>query len=1021
MHHDGLSESIYFGVLGSLECFDSGRPKALRGPAQERMVAYLLLSRGTVAPISRLIEAVWDEDQPDTAAHQVRKMISDLRQRLPGLQDRLSTVGPGYRLTIDESEIDHGRFLAGLRSAREVLGGSGNQMRRAIGHLTTSLALWRGPLLDGQGGILLQSIANTIEERRIAALEQLFDLHITLGDEGPVLAGLREAVSVYPTRETLRGQLMLALYRAGCQVEALEEFHRLRRVLDDSYGVEPGHDLGELYQRILRADPALSASRSPAVLSGIPAPVAEESRIEALNDLVPVNILPYDLHDFTGRTQTLELILSLATHPGSGPRPVVVTGMGGSGKSALVIHAGHQLASRYPDAQLYLDLQGFTPGASPMSVHAALAVLLGALGIPDGSIPADLQTRAALWRSTTQRMRFLLVLDNVADANQVRPLFPNSSHCLVLITSRRLLPDLDGAVPVSLGMFSGAESKELLGRILGPDRVRAEATVAEELAGLCGHLPLAIRLSAARLQRRTHWSLQQLVDKLVERSRALTELAIGDRSVQACLSMSFEVLSAGQQSALLMLAAVPGPEIGEHAVGVVLGVDQSEAEELLETLLDAHLITQHAPDRYSLHDLVRAFAVARAEAHNPGLAEDAMARAMGYYARASEQACALLFPGRAGHPVPMESASASTLRLIDDTAALAWFDTEFRAMAAALALAPPSVAPADVYRLARNLVFYQHMKGLTDGLTEVAEIGLEAARGLPDGRFVRIALANLATAQWSAGRLTESLVPLREALQLAEAVGDEPTQISILNRLNACHERLGEYDYCEKLLARALDLLAENPAPQEEATTRNALGVLHLVRGDTAEAVRQCGLARALGAGVDVGTRINVLNTLAEANLAASDLDVAQDCLTEAADLDTRAGQIQAGTNTLCQLAELSLARGSTADAERYADLAIRRLDKGATLSVHWCLTYSTAARVALAAGDLDRARDCYATAAQAAQQSSYRFEEARALRGLAAVADAVGDRSTADARRASAERILAELGIQPVRRAQSW
>lgn len=1005
MHGEPAILPLYFGVLGSLQCRVGEDPVPLRGPMQERLLTYLLVSRGQVVPVSRLVEAVWDEEFPDTATHQVRKMVSDLRRRIPPLRERLTTAGPGYQLALDEDDLDHGRFLAGLRLTQEALRGGPRQPRRAIGHLSASLALWRGPLLDGQGGALLRSISHTLEERRVAAFEQLFDLRLKLDESDAVLPALREATAEYPTRETLRGQLMLALYRAGCQAEALEEYHRLRRVLDESYGVEPGADLGVLYQRMLHADPEL-APRTAAPSGPDPAAAPES--------WPPVNTLPYDLHDFTGRAEPMAVIQSIATGRGrgAGPRIIAVGGMGGSGKSALVVHAAHRLTGWYPDAQLYLDLQGFTPGVMPMSEYEALAVLLAAVGVPDGSLPTDPRARVALWRTTTRRLRFALVLDNAADASQVRGLLPNSPECLVLITSRRLLLDLDGVVPVRLDMLTLSESVELVERVLGRERVQAEPEAARQLAELCGRLPLALRISAARLQQRVHWSLGQFVEKLSERSRTLAELAVGDRSLEACLSTSFDVLEPALGAALVVLGTLPGTEFGESTAAAALGLGLAEAEAALESLLDAHMIEQPAADRYSLHDLVRDFAAGQARSGHAESTGEALARLLDYYARATEHACGQLFPGRTEHPLAADAGCLPVPRLVDGEAALAWFDIEHRAICAAVAVEWSPASAAAVYRVARNLVFYQHMRGLTDALANSASIGLAAARALGDHRLIQAGLANLATAQWSVGRFGDAVAPLQEALDLAERAGDERGQISILNRLNACHERLGEYRRCEEMLRRILGLLAANPAPQEEAITRNALSVLHLVRGEFDAAVRECELALELGVGVDTGTRINLLNSLAEVHLAGPRPEQAESRLAEALELERRTGRTQAGTNTLCQLAELSLARGDVKRANQYANEALNRLNEGPRLSVHWCVTYSTAGRVGLADGRLGYARECYTSALDAAEQSGYWLEAARAHTGLAAVASAAGDEAAAAEHGAAAARISAELDI---------
>ncbi|MEW9513659.1 AfsR/SARP family transcriptional regulator [Streptomyces bacillaris] len=1011
MVEDASHQKLDFRILGSLECYLDDAPVRLRGKLQERLLVYLLLRRNQVVPLARLVEAVWDDDCPETAWHQIRKMVSDLRRRLPPLKGFLTTTGPGYRLALADDCVDQGRFEAGIGLARVAL--REGRQRRALGHLGSALALWRGPLLDEPGSLLLRTSSEALEEQRVNALEQFFDIHLTLGESDTVLDELWEAVSDHPARETLRGQLMLALYRQDRQAQALDEYHELRRVLDKTHAIEPGPVISTLYQRILRGDPDLAGPRA----------VAPDITAAETDEPSEINTLPYDLPDFTGRNQVLDILHAVGSRPftappgrrtddvgNGGPRIVAIDGMGGSGKSALAIHAAHQLAFLYPDGRLYLDLQGFTPGSQPMSAYEALAILLGSMGIPDASISTNAKLLTARWRSMTSRRSLLLVLDNAVSAAQVRALLPHSAESLVLVTSRRRLSDLDGAIALSPGMLSPAESVALLEGVLGQARVRAERDQARRIARLCGYLPLALRLCAARLLHRTHWKLEQLADRLAEQPRVMDELSSGERSLSACLSTSYKALDAPHRTVLTQLGDTPVSDFDSHTAAAVLGTGLVETEHLLEGLLDAHLLEQRARGRYSFHDLVRAFAMDQLREQEAD-SDESLDRLMNYFARVSDLACTQLFPGRAGHDEGGAEARAAS-PIVDSESALAWFDVEQRGLLALLRAGARTPRHDLTSKIARNLVFYLHMRGTAEALRESADIGLAAARALGDGQQIRISLSNMGVALWRLGKFNEAVRLLEESLSLAEEAADKPGQVSTLNRLSACHERMGRYAEAEVVLLRALALLRNHPASQEEATACNSLSTLHAIRGNFADAVAHAERALRLGTEVDTSTRINLLNSLAIALLGKDDPDAAGEHLGQALVLDRQMGGTQAGLHAQVLLAETYVVRNDLRQAWDRIDKVLRQLDGGTRLSVHSCAALRTAGRIRLALDDASRAREYCTIALEFAEATGYRLEAARAHAGLAAAARHERRLQAAAEHEATAAEIFDALGL---------
>ncbi|MCT9081113.1 AfsR/SARP family transcriptional regulator, partial [Streptomyces fulvoviolaceus] len=639
-----MGEDVSFAILGPLEVRAGGLRLRLGGRVPTRVLTTLLLEPCRMVPVPRLVEAAWGGEPPATAAHQVRKAVADLRQRIPDGPSLIVTDGPGYRVDVTREQLDLSVFSDRLREARDLL--EAGRSVAAADRLRAALGLWRGPVMPGAGGSVIAAASVVLEERRLAAVEQLMELRLALGESRELIGDLRELVAEHPLGESFRGQLMLALYRSGRQAEALAEYGSVRELLVEELGVDPGPQLAKLYEGILRDSPELAAPETavaeagliPAAQDGAPQPGPETAQFT----------LPHDLTDFAGRGQELTRLLEYATPSQDGTagtvRIVAVDGMGGSGKTTLVVRAAHRLAEAYPDGRLYVDLRGFTPGEQPLHPATVIGVLLRTLGVAGERIPDDLDDRGALWRATLANRKVLLVLDNAADVAQVRPLLPASPGSLCLVTSRVRMVGLDGAEWLSLGVMSPSDSLELITGVLGEERVDAEPEAAAELAALCGNLPLALRIATARLRNRPLWTVRHLVDRLGDEARRLDELKAGDRSVEATLQLSYQALDDEHRGAFRLLGLHPGVEMDAHSAAALLGSGPCEAEDVLEHLLDMHLVEQHTIDRYTFHDLVRSFAQ-RLGKRDADEGRAAFGRLLDYYVTLTEEACRLLYPG----------------------------------------------------------------------------------------------------------------------------------------------------------------------------------------------------------------------------------------------------------------------------------------------------------------------------------------------------------------------------------------
>ncbi|MFD5075701.1 BTAD domain-containing putative transcriptional regulator [Streptomyces sp. NPDC058371] len=865
--------------------------------------------------------------------------------------------------------------------------------------LRGALALWRGPVLSGSGGPVIEAAATSIEERRLTAAEQLLELRLALGEAAELVVDLRELVSQHPLRETLRGQLMLALYRSGRQAEALEEYGRVRELLVEELGIDPGPQLTRLYEGILRESPELTGPPPPAP----PAPPVELPA-------EPPCTLPNDLADFTGRDRELSELLGCAEESGEqGPRIVALDGMGGCGKTSLAVRAAHRLSAAYPDGQLHLDLRGYTPGDQPVTAGTALDSLLRALGIPGDRIPDDVLGRTALWRATLVGKRLLILLDNAADAAGIGPLLPASSGCLVLVTSRARLVDLDGAQWISIGVMSAEESTTLMAETLGAQRVAAEPEAAAELAQLCGHLPLALRIATARLRNRPRWTLQYLAERLSDETRRLDELSAGARSVSATLRLSYQALDEECRTAFRILALHPGGDINVHAAGALLGSGTWEAEDILELLLDVHLVQQPEIGLYAFHDLVRSFAQSLLGESTEG--EDAVAveRLLGYYLTATEKACEVLYPGRQKRHTGIPPATAELPDLGDPDLAQAWFTREQTALISAVTLAERRGHDRYVVCLARNLVFQLNARGQMEEFGDLGRVAVAAARRVGDLGLLGVSLSNLGVACWKLGRFTEGIEVAKEGRDVAARLGDRHTVAHSESTLGQFNSLLGRFSEALVHLEKATTLERELGVARSEADNLTILSTLYEQWGRPEEA--RTAAERAVELRARLGQHEHqtaTLTDLAFAHVGLGAYEEADHCLERARELFDAGGDPGDVALTLALSADVDDRLGRPV---RNPDPAARALELVRTNAspLRRAKVENTVGRLRCRQGDCETALALHTHAYRLATAINYRIEEAYALAGMAR---ALGDAEDAAAHRAAAEALFAEMGV---------
>ncbi|MFI0480950.1 AfsR/SARP family transcriptional regulator [Actinomadura sp. 9N215] len=810
-----------FKILGPLELWTADKPLRPGTARHQKVLAALLLAADQVVSLDRLVNAAWHEDPPPTAKKQARNIVSDLRRVLNGTAaaDLVTAGQSGYRLSVDADALD--ALVFNDRVSRARMAAAENRGPAAVGEFRGALALWRGTALAGLDSPALAPQRNALNENRLAALEECVDLELAMGRHHALSAELVQWVAEYPLRERLTGLYILALYRSGRQAEALRGFHDVRGLLIEQLGIEPGEELQHLHQRILTRDAALSPSpASPVPISSStslrPAsstPMSSSAPPAPAPSTTCVRFLPRAITDFTGRTAELDRLFSVLPADGKHTGAVVISaidGMAGIGKTTLAVHAAHRMADRYPDAQLFVDLHAHSPEQEPISAATALDTLLRAVGVPSEMIPGGAEERAALWRARLAGRRAVVVLDDAATAAQVRPLLPGTPGCMVLITSRRRLADLESAHALSLDVLSRDEAAELFTGIVGDARAPADPEGVKEVVRLCGRLPLAVRLAAARLRTRPAWDLAHLIERLRHEQRRLGELAVGDRGVAAAFALSYQHLTADQQRLYRMLGLHPGADFDTYTAAALADMTLDEADRLLQQLVDVHLLQQPTADRYRFHRLLRLHAVHLANAEDDETdRRAALTRAFDHYRHAAALAVnsAVCYDQYYWPGIP--AATTPAPHFADFDQAVAWLEAERANLVSAATHAAEHGWPAHVADLTNSLWCFIEHRCSHDEAVGLYTHALASARGAGDREHESQALHYLGLFHRHRGRNEQALVHHGQALALARDTGDRVLEGRILGNLGSTLWYLGRGDDALDRYGQALTLARE--------------------------------------------------------------------------------------------------------------------------------------------------------------------------------------------------------------------
>jgi DNA-binding SARP family transcriptional activator/tetratricopeptide (TPR) repeat protein len=898
-----MASGFRFAVLGPVRAWCDGAEVSLGNPQQRAVLAFMLLRAGAHTSPEELVDALWPDDPPKAAVGTIRTYVHRLRKVLGG-EELLRSSGRGYVVDLREEDLDLSRFRRLSDQARRASAEA--DLASAARYLSEGLALWNGIPLAGITGRFAETQRALLEETRLTAIEARAEHNLTLGNLADVIPELTAVARERTYRERPRELLMLALYRAGRQAEALAVFDEVRHLFTTELGIDPGPRLRDVQLRILNADPSLMAvwpsgpSNDASALSPGPSADGEE---DAGNDLrtvppdpgasgrwplAPPAQLPRDLPSFAGRTADLEFVLAGCTDEAGAGSVTVIAGMAGVGKTALAVHAAHLLADRFPDGQLYVDLRGFDRSGLVLSHEEAIRQLLVGLGVLPEQVPAGVEAQIGLYRSVLAGRRVLVVLDNARNAEQVRPLLPGDSRCRVLVTSRdqmRSLIAIDGARMVALSLLSRDDARAILSRRVGTERVAAEGGAVERLIALCAGLPLALSVVAARAVVYATRSLSSLAAELSESGNSLNALADPDSVIdaRASLALSYRTLSPNAARLLRLSALHPGAVSGREAMASLAGISVPEAVAGLDELERVHLVTQPEPSYYASHELVRAYAAELAGADRGDDLDAARQRMFDHYRQSAYEAMGVLRRSRSPVEVAAALPGVTVAHFDDPQDAFGWFARAYPVLRALLDQTAELGLPEYTWQLAWALDPFHNSQARWQDKLAVHRTALAAAEKLGNLALQGHSHRNLGQAYRHLGEARQAREHYDRAQRLYDDLGDKADQARNLSHIVACMNSGDSPEQAKEYALRALELSIEAQDRELEAVALNNLACSLSLGGDQAAAIERAEQALALldQAG-DLDFRAYVLCTLGQSQYRAGDYRQAAAHLVEA-------------------------------------------------------------------------------------------------------------------------------------------
>ena len=768
-------------MLGPLEAWHDGASVPLGDQQQRFVLVVLLLNANKPVSTARLTEIVWAGRE--TKPTLVRGYVKRLRDVGVGIE----TTPTGYLLRVGEDQLDTVRFER-LRAEA----GRTDDPRRKIELLREAVGLWRGRFLedidiDRVGG----PEVGFPEESLPDAVGDLAEWELDTGDHRSARDRLRPLVRSDPASQKHAELLMRALIAGGDRVGALRVFHGTRDALAE-LRMEPGPVLRNLAARAEHGEPPSSLPSRPG--------------------------------GFTGRAAELA---ALETAAAAGRRAVWVSGAPGVGKTGLAVESAHRLRDRFPDGQLLARLNGFTPGVAQTSVGDALTELLVELGVPAEQIPATVGRKVTLYQTTLWGTRTLVVLDNAASPEQIRPLLPEADGCLAIVTSRRM-GDADTGEHIRLSPLPPEESAELFHALADPPRVRGRAAEVALVVKRCGFLPMPIRVAAALFRRHDRWPLEHLLHLLEENG------PWGEEDGIAAVRVSYQQLGEPQRAMFRLLGSLPGPDVDVVGGAALAGCDVAEARLLLDDLHEVSLLEEAAPERYQMLDPLKEFA---ADEPAPG---PALVRLLDFYLVTLAAAVGAAYPfDRAQLPASDRSCPV-TPDFADAGAGLRWIAAERDNLVAAIRYAARHELPEHTWRLAVLLWRYFNTTNQFEDWIGTLDLAWETVSVDPGNDYGQAhVLLRLATAHDRRGQLSEALELAAQALPKWRRLGDPRGEAATLCALAIPTMELGKHEQAMAHLEVALTKYEQSEDRRGEAHALSMLGYLNELHGNLDVALRQ--------------------------------------------------------------------------------------------------------------------------------------------------------------------------------------
>jgi DNA-binding SARP family transcriptional activator/tetratricopeptide (TPR) repeat protein len=810
---------VRFAILGPVRAWLDGAELETGPPTQRALLALLLVHAGQPVALTEIVDALWGQDPPRTAVNIVHRHVGALRRLTdPDLPTRatgelLLPSSGGYRMNVDDGSLDLLRFRRLHEAARKAAGAEATRL------YAEALGQWQGAIATGiPANVRAHPAFVAADHEYLVAVQEAAEAALSSGAPERMLPALQQTAQNHPLDEALQARLIVTLAATGRQAEALDVYQAVRSRLADELGIDPGPELRAAHTQVLRqASPA--PPRQPA--SNVPTQ------------------LPADLPSFSGRDTELARTSALVAEQNA-MTTIAISGMAGVGKTTLAVHFAHEVADRFPDGQLYVNLHGFD-ASSMVSSSDAVRGFLETLGVPPHRMPADLDGQAALYRSLLAGRRVLVVVDDARDTEHARPLLPGTPGCMVVITSRSQLRGLvarNGAHPLALGVPTMAEARDLFVERLGADRVAAEAQAVDEIIVRCGRLPLALAVVAARAAVHPDLPLASIAQELRGGDLDAFDDTDSDIDVRTVLSWSYQAISLEAATLYRLLGLHPGPQVSTAAAASLLGRTARDTRALLDELTRAHLVNEQVPGRYQFHDLLRSYAAELVEAvDDDATRREARGRLLDHYLHGADQAARLLFPY---WERPSPRLTSPDPHLADQQEAAAWLQLERPILLALATQAALAGFESHAWELASALELFLDRQGRWQEQISLQQMAVASARRLGAPAPLARALRALGFGYGRHSKQEDAESHLQQALSLFEELGDVNGQAQTHRHIAFTANKQGDHERALGQYATARRLYESNQNRGGQANVFNEVGWTHILRGDHEKAIVEC-------------------------------------------------------------------------------------------------------------------------------------------------------------------------------------